>query len=286
MVSLIFILLITLCVIMRDTVITGAAEGLLIWYRNVVPVLLPFMILTRFYISRVHLKNKNRSLAIFMVVLIGVFCGYPMGAVVASSYLEQGTLERSTCQNLLPICSNLSPMFLAGYIHKQILQEAVPLPLLFIVIYLPSILLSTFLLLMERRKKIPPVSENKEMSKETKSESDLLTACIRQITVIGLYIMIFSILLEILLKFMGGSLWIKIFAGQMEITKGSLLISRLSLPFNIKTALIMGTAAFGGISAIYQTKDAMQHSGLSVIHYVICKILCAFASGIFIYLIL
>lgn len=286
LVSIFFIILIILCILFRDIVISGAAEGLLIWYRNVVPVLLPFMIISRYFVDNFKIRKNSRFLACIATVIIGILCGYPMGAKTGTSFLKQGKIDKPMCQILLPLCNNLSPMFLAGYIHKQVLKEQVSIYALFLAVYLPYLLLTVLLITIYfKTEKSSGQTEHTNLQNTEKREPshEVLSDCIRQITVIGIYIMIFSILLEIIVSLFGSNQYAIILASQMEITKGSMLLSSLPYSCKIKTALIVSAASFGGISALYQTKDAMGDSGLSIIKYTLCKISCALLSGILIY---
>jgi hypothetical protein len=285
--SLFCIFLIFLCIFFRGTVISGAAEGLSIWYQYVVPVLLPFMIISRYFVLSFHVKKNNQLLSSCSLLLIGILCGYPMGAKLAASLVEDGKLSKRNGQLLLPLCNNISPMFLAGYVHKQILQEQLSLFHLVLAIYLPYLLLTFSLFLLFQRPNFH--FEKKELQfneKNSVSPNQVLTDCIRQITIVGIYIMIFSILLEFMTEYFSGHPYVLLFSAQLEITGGIRLLPALPFSMATKTALIVASASFGGLSAIYQTKDALGQSGLSILLYIICKVLCAITSGILMWLLL
>ena len=76
----------------RNAVISGASEGLVLWYLYVLPTLLPFMILTQMMMQTDTVYLVSRITESFMrlfpgvsgygsfAVIAGFLCGYPMGA--------------------------------------------------------------------------------------------------------------------------------------------------------------------------------------------------------------
>ncbi len=298
MISFLCVLLIIFLIIFRDTAIDGALSGLMIWYQCVVPVLLPFILISNVFVNN-YRKNINLShsgqnelKAVISTVFLGLLCGYPIGAKTGAELLKSGAYDKKTLTLLLPLCNNASPMFIAGYIHKQVMLESIPLSKLFLAIYLPYFLffIPVILKLIKHKnhdkvldKKINPTDFSKKH--ETKSEnSELLLSSLRQITIIGIYIMIFSIFLEFIINLNLDNTAIKSAGAFLEITRGTDFASGLDLPLKTKTALITSITSFGGISAIYQTNEVIKDSGLSIIHYTILKTLGGFLSGILIYM--
>ena len=122
---------------------------------------------------------------------------------------------------------------------------------------------------------IIPVSQaNTRQSKSISEKS------ISQITFVGIYIMLCSIVSEFIFHSNLFDATIKlILVGATEITRGVVQISQTSLMNEqIKTALILACTSFGGISSILQTNKVIQDSGLSLLHYIFVKLLCAIGS--------
>lgn len=94
----------------------GASAGILLWYRKILPVLLPFTLASRL----MEASNIISFLppAVGMAVL-GWCCGYPMGAIWAAILVRNGKLTCRQGELLLPLCSQPSPMFLVGYLRTQ-----------------------------------------------------------------------------------------------------------------------------------------------------------------------
>lgn len=119
--------------------ISGAADGLSLWYANVLPTLLP-MIFLGLLISRTRAAHLLAKLCtpvlcpLFHVsgygcvaLLMGLLCGYPLGAVMAGELYESGKITHSECRYLFTFHCLPSPMFILGFIRTQILSERIPL---------------------------------------------------------------------------------------------------------------------------------------------------------------
>ena len=105
-----------------------ASNGLLIWYRNMIPSLFPFMVLSGFMIrSGLSLKigqwlqpflgmifrlPSHMLYAIFM----GFLCGFPMGAKIVSDMLEKEQITLKEGEYLLAFCNNIGPLYMLGYV--------------------------------------------------------------------------------------------------------------------------------------------------------------------------
>ena len=67
----------------------------------------------------------------------------------------------------------------------------------------------------------------------------------------------------------------------LEIGGGVPVLYSMDISTKIKTALILSLTAFGGLSALFQSRDMIRISGLSFIKYTTGKIVCAFLCFIF-----
>ena len=105
-----------------------ASTGLLIWYRNMIPSLFPFMVLSGFMIrcglsvtigqwlqpvlGIIFRLPAQMLYAIFM----GFLCGFPMGAKIAVDMMETGEINETEGEYLLSFCNNIGPLYMLGYI--------------------------------------------------------------------------------------------------------------------------------------------------------------------------
>lgn len=281
-----------LCVIVLLTFpnpcILGAQNGLLLWYSKVLPVLLPFFILSSI------LSNSISFSPILTTLILGVFCGYPMGAKCVKDYYLQGYFSKSTATKLLCVCNHASPMFLIGYVCTMQLQGRLPLSMLLFAIYWPPVLLGlTFILLSYRqnncKKKaeasvvVYPNSYRKNITLDESIEHSLLLIC-----KIGCYIMLYSILCNLLLTIGAemenhltipmGSLLIPFFTGCLEMTTGIATIANVEAPSILKLALVTAVASFGGCSSISQVKSTIKGTTLPMVPYILSKCICGLLS--------
>lgn len=330
----------------NSVVINGAACGLMLWYNNVIPVLLPFMLLSNIMVSRIGRYTNKTSYAIITTLFLGIFCGYPLGAKTASDFVKRGSIPKTTGNILIPLCNNSSPMFIAGYIVHTLLNDQITFPYAMLAIYIPYIIFVVVALLTHKATKDghteyhdntagkshthsgyhnnisnkssihseyhnntsdksrshskyhdndnnsdkytkhqddDTTDKSRKYTKHSSenisstNEPDIIMDSVTQITYVGIYIMICSIIIEFI-KYIPGLPLDKLafLSGITEITNGTHIVSTCNaFSGQIKTALVMAFTSFGGISAILQTKKVISHSGLSIISYIIIKTICA-----------
>lgn len=291
MLTIILCILILMCVYNSKIIVEGATTGLMLWFYNVVPLLLPFMLISNLLVSRININNSSNKKAIFYTIFLGVFCGYPIGAFTTEKCVDSGFYSLKTGNILLPMCNNASPMFISGYIVHSRLQDFVSLPKAFTLIYLPYILYTacSFVLYSEHnRYQYVPSSKG---TGEKNNSAKTLTDVIENICIIGVYIIICSIIMELMLYALdtlsaqqilnsNHTLFSKILISSVEITRGADLIGTLHISGKKIIALTLALTSFGGVSSILQTMQVIKASGLSIKKYISVKIICAMATYI------
>lgn len=296
-----FVFILILLIYNSSIVISGASYGLMLWYKNVLPMLLPFMLISGLmvqYVSKKQSINKpsTYTYGIFTSIVLGITCGYPIGAKTCADFIKNNTYSSKIGNILLPLCNNSSPMFISGYIVYRILQQRFSLLFVMLCIYIPYIIvtsLSLFVLYIADKhcKKtsdhVPSLINKNETPTKTNdiiqspihklSVNDYLLNTINQITMIGIYIMICSIFIELInnISYINEPLS-SLLSGLIEITRGVDSINSLvTIDGKIKTALIISVTSFGGLSSILQTQMVIEKSGLSIIYYTVIKVICA-----------
>lgn len=304
----------------NQVVVTGARAGLMLWFHDVLPLLLPFMLLSNLFVLKIRTKKTGAAYAIPVLFLLGLLCGYPLGAKMAADFTKEGYIKSSTATILLPLCNNISPMFLSGYIGHTVLQDQFPFWFLLAVLYAPYVLVTSiaFLILHTRNKRKQKFSNSNKHTKRAISAqeaavthhssdptdhtseystkyipqqstlaNDLLLQSVIQITYVGLYIMICSILFALVCAIPHLPSDVStVLCGILEITQGSTVLSASAFSPVIKTALILACTSFGGISAFLQTLQVTKQSGLSMIYYLSVKCICGCMTGFTLYLLL
>ena len=131
----------------NQVVVTGARAGLMLWFHDVLPLLLPFMLLSNLFVLKIRTKQAPLKCGpvLFPARLL---CGYPLGAQMASDFTKEGHIKPSTATILLPLCNNISPMFLSGYIGHTVLQDRFPFWFLLVILYVPYVLVTSIVFLV------------------------------------------------------------------------------------------------------------------------------------------
>ena len=249
----------------------GARQGLVLWGNVVLPTLLPFMICSGVIVAMdaIHILTGpfNPILSGILslsdqgsfCLMSGLLCGYPMGAKTTSDFLDQGRLSVQEGKYLLAISNHPSPMFVLGYVMAQIAlipSMASPCPLWAVLsaLYLPILPISILARCCyhynrQTREEACPLAAQTAPEKAAGFSFDThMMSCFETMVKIGGYIMLFSI------------------------PTGIQMIAS-SVPGRMGALLIIGSAAFGGFSGIFQTKSVLKNAGLSIRHYMLWKML-------------
>lgn len=278
-------LLLLLC--MPEAALKGAKSGLLLWFHQVLPSLLPFFIVSNLItatgigaflsklLSPVFCPLFHCSKTASYPILIGFLSGLPIGAKTIADYVEKGWISKQEGQYLLPLCNNSGPFFILSYIALNELDIPEKKYALLCIIYAAPIITSFFSYLLFYHHK-PFSLSNLPFEQFTKFSYQLLDNCIMTgfevLTKVGGYLILFSILAEIIPSLLPlSALSHALLTGTLEITVGIHKLAELPLHLHKKTALIAAITTFGGLSGLAQTKSAVSQSGLTLLPYVITK---------------
>ncbi|MBR6527666.1 MAG: hypothetical protein IKT45_06945 [Lachnospiraceae bacterium] len=297
----------------------GASVGLLLWFQTILPTLLPIMILADFILriggDRYLTKLVAGPLSLIFGLsengcygaLVGLLCGYPMGAKTTASLLKENRISRQEANYLLAFSNQPSAMFLIGYLCLSLFADydgnTLVFPLLFGV-YGSAVLISIFYrgietmhhvlsnswqdnLSAEPQPNIPisPSTHNKSADSSPLSllESSMMTS-FEVMVKIGGYMMLFSIAEVHIGKVPLVNATVKsMLMGIIEMTTGCRHVATvIQLPWAL--ALCGAVTTFGGLSGLAQTSHVLQGSGLSMGRYVLWKLLQGILAGILILL--
>lgn len=269
--------------------INGAKSGLLLWYSTIIPTLLPFIIISKIIVNSDSIKifsypfkilkkkfptfNENIPFAIIM----GIMCGYPMEAKLLNDMNKNNLIDNKNAQILLCLFNNASPMFIFGYVYGVYLKNILSISTIILLIYIPIVIYGVFLFVAShifKNNKISATSiDNINNQAKEISINDIFMDAVNTIVMIGIYMMLFSIASNILIKITDSNIICSACSSILEITLGIDTIWNLDILLNIKTALILAITAFGGISSIAQTKCVLSNTELSINRYIISKII-------------
>lgn len=282
--------------------LTGVKNGLGLWLNIMIPTLLPFLILTGALLKTGNIRKLLKPSAFFWktffglspagayVLILGLLCGYPMGAKLAHDLYIDQQISRREGEYLLTFSCNASPAFIISYLSGILLKNkisAVQMILTFLAADLFCMLFFRFV--VYRGHTVDSVCVNK-IKKETYQQDSIgvildvsIMDGFETITRLGGYILLFSLILaSISFYWPFHAQSCMLFTAPLELTTGLKQIAGAPLPWKSRYLASMLLTSFGGFCVMAQTKSVLEKS-LSLIPYAISK--CLNASAIFLILV-
>ena len=285
------VILILLAFLLTDPsqAVDASRAGLMLWFHTLVPVLLPFLILSNLLIAIDGVSYLTRFLypvfhRIFgcssngcFCLAAGFLCGYPVGAKVAGDLVRQGRITEEEGNYLLIFCNNASPAFLIGYCLTDSLKRPDLLIPTLLLIYGVSLLLALFF----RGKRSFSDLHTEKKTSQSQISFKIVDVCmmngLESILKLGCYIILFSMLARLLIRLPCPSSYLTYGSvGFLEMTNGiALVTANVSIPIWQRYLFVLGFLAFGGLSGAAQTESMILDSGLSFVTYLKAKLLTA-----------
>lgn len=292
----------------------AAWDALCLCGRTVVPALLPFLLLSSLLIrcgaatrlagglsplTRLLFRLPAWSAVPF---LLGMVCGYPVGAMAIAQLYEQGRCSKQAAERMLPFCNNAGPAFVIGSVGAGMLSNPTLGWMLYGAHVLAAILTGVTLSCF-----IPTQIERPIPSQESESQPLMLAfiqaveeSAIKLLRICAL-IVFFAVLIRMvqlsgLCSLLCGALahflpWIPLSALQ------SMLLGSLEMTTGISGCTALGTdpvrlllaemmLSFGGLCVLCQVASVVCPLGLSLRPYLIGKLLTCGLSAIILYVML
>lgn len=258
------------------TALAGAAEGIDICIKTVIPSLFPFFFLTGILTNSIEGycpkwirwlgKSSKIPYGAEYFLLIGAVGGYPVGAQSIYQAYKQGDLKKKDAERMLCFCNNAGPAFIFGMAGQLFTSTAHTL-LIWIIQILSALLVSALL---------PGDSGQKRMhnykQKDT-SISEALINAIKAISIVCGWIIIFRILCVLLRRWI---LWIlpvsisAVLCGILELSNGCIDMASVSNEA-IRFIFTCGICSFGGCCVALQISSIIGE--LSIKSYIYGKLL-------------
>jgi sporulation integral membrane protein YlbJ len=265
-----------------------ALTGLELWYNNMIPTLLPFMILSGTMV-RMGLTEGFTTLVypiirpifrvsrnVCYVMIMGFLCGFPMGAKCVNDLYVRGRLTRREAEYLLAFCNNIGPVYFISFALPLIGSRQIG-ACLFGMYGIPLIY-GIFLRYTNYRELgvCPAVPENHETSAAQNLPTCLdeaIFSSLQSILMLGGYMILFNLLMLLPHLLLGEKMcWV---APLLEITGGlKLLGDRLPC-----YSLIL--LPFGGLSCIAQTYSCIRQTDLSISNYIFHKLILTALTAVY-----
>lgn len=281
-----FFLYLILC---PDSAISGVRDGLLLWYRSVLPTLFPFLFLCSLLLKLDLLAPILPAVfyplhALFgctrygaLAILTGFFCGFPMGAKITHDLELDEKINVKEAAWLSGFVNNLSPGFLLSYLAYD--QMNLPSWNLF---FLSNILGASLLyglitsfsmrrFFTNEKNSIRHPSSCTQGGSRQKLYSqidDCIHDSVKNTVRLCVYITLFSILKNALaLLLPKETIFALLLRSSIEVTGGIQLIASSSLSFSLKFILVNALCTFGGVCALVQTAGIAEMNLHALIQY-------------------
>lgn len=274
--------------------LSAARQGLNLWLNTLLPTLLPFLILTGLLLGTDGIERMLSPLKkvwniLFglsssgaYALLLGLLCGYPMGAKVTSDLYTDGQITKREAEYLLTFCNNASPAFIATYLSHICLAGQVPLREILTILILSDLACMLFFrFVIFGGQTISDTSGNpsKKETSRLRSQGTLIDVSIMNgfetITRLGGYILLFTLVSACIRHFLElPPVVCCSLSGILEISSGLNEIANTALSIHMKYFLSMIATSFGGLCILAQTRSVLNRT-LSVKPYIAAKLINA-----------
>lgn len=308
--------LLVICIIAYpDAAFRASLQGLKVWWTIIFPALLPFLILSEMLLAFGWIHGLGVLLNPLMRLLfrlpgvggwawaVGWTAGYPAGTEAVVKLRRQQLISRHDGDRLLSLSHASSPVFIVAVVGVGFLQQA-DTGLFLAIIHWTSSLISMLVLQLIFRPASGSAADSvslpaaKQSTKTRFSASRVLdamesahradgrplgqllgeavTAAVATLMMIGGYIMIFSVIIQVTKLVIPHQVGTYIMNGLLEVNLGAFTIGNAtftSLVFQI--ALVSAVLGWSGISAHLQVHSLIKETDLRYSRFLISRVIHA-----------
>ena len=288
-------------------------SGFLLFANAVFPGLFPFLVLTKLlssfniidkiasYFSKITKKVFKISGIASFVFILSALCGYPMGAKMTADLHQSNKISDEEAPYIFMLSSVSGPMFIIGAIGSAMLNNA-KAGLIIYIAHIVSALICAYIFCNNKKRKLVLKQQTNKLPISQininygQALSDSVYSATQTIIVVGAYITIFFMLIDMLigthilspLEFVFKQLFL--FFGinpnvshgtacaVVEMTRGASEIAKFGTNA-ITVSLICAIVSFGGFSIIAQSLALGKKSKpktATFIFYKLCHAIIAF----------
>lgn len=287
-------------------------SGAKLFFNSVFPSLFPFLVIINIIIScdGIHIYSKLLGNIICkplklpkecnFALLVSVLCGYPLGARYTCDLYEKNIIDLNTCERLLNIASNSSPLFIIGAVGASMMSSTK----IGYILLISNILSCMFMGFIIPSKNISFNIKNRSanFSKTNTTNTNIgiilkssiedamknslniggfivvfsvITGIIKDNAIFNIVLNKFSLIIGVSSNFIEGLL-----LGIIEITNGCYLIASSNSDLYIKLPVMSFLIAFSGLSIISQVYSYTYKYNVSMKKYITRKFIQAIISSI------
>lgn len=255
------------------TALSGAAEGIELCLRTVIPALFPFIVLSSVFLScaTAFPWKETAFSTVFrfpqgegFLTLPCFLGGYPVGAQSVCNAYREGRLRKDTAQRLLAFSNNAGPSFVFGVVGQMFPKAWLPWALWGI--HIAGALAAARCVSNED-------SAPHSIRQPVQLKEDLMLGSVRTMGVICGWVILFRVIITFLDRWF---LWclpenLRIaLIGLLELSNGCCELSKIA-DIRVRFVLCSGMLAAGGLCVTAQTASVTK--GLSLRYYFLGKII-------------
>ena len=297
------IILLIFILLYPQEMLSASRNGLMLWFNNVLPVLLPFIVIVNFLAAFGFIQMVARWVSPLMkhifklpgaggfAIICGLISGYPMGAKTVADLHRDGEINLKEAQRLLAFCNNAGPLFIVGVVGVAFLGNAAA----GYVLWGGHVGAAIFMGIVTgwfskydgqtggkraSSKAMPKPPIGKALGESVKNAMEALV-------VVGGLIIFFSVVTKVVVMHVGDVPFIGVIAGAIEITNGVKLLADASVGVISPSlmAAVGGVVAFGGLSvhaqALHFTAGTGIKGGIYILHKLLHGIIAAGMTWVF-----
>ena len=293
--AILCIVLLPMMILFSEPLKYGVISGMELCFRNILPTLFPFFILSDLWAATMRPNDKGLtgklfekafgiSSAALPAFLLGSICGFPLGAKLGSRLYKENLISKSELERLSGFANNPSMAFVISGIGVGLYQDIRLGILLYISIVFAAISVGT---MFSRGSNI--TNNTAVISRQSFNlVNSIKSAGIASLT-LSVYIIFFSSVISLASAFIKDQLTLSILAGFIEISNAARLSASLSVEYRfIGLVTVAFALGFSGFSVHFQT-FAILPKEVSRKKYMLMKmlqgILCSLFAFIFLLII-
>ncbi len=319
-----------LLIIFSNTAVASASRGLNLWLNVVFPSLFPFFVASEILYRTGFIKSLGILLEPIMrplfnvpgcgsfALAMGITSGYPVGAKLTAKMREEKLLTKTESERLLSFTNNSGPLFIIGAVAVGMFNNPkIGFVLLFCHI-LACITVGIFFRFYGSRKTRVKNSDSSNTLKKFKKElantesvnigeilGDSIRSSINTILAIGGFIILFSVIINLLLETgiintaaaffsllfpiesISREIISSILSGFFEITTGINMISKLEeISFTQQLSAISLVLGWAGLSVHFQVYSIISKTDISIKPYLFGKLMHGFFSALYVWILM
>lgn len=257
------VLFLCLLFVQPERAMSGAREGLLLWYSVVLPAQLPFVVGVRLLFK---IASLNKMPVLASNFLLGLVSGFPVGAMTAGEFYKQGRIDRQNLTAAAAFSNMAGPLFVVGTVGTGILKNSLWGYCLLLVQWASALLLIIF-----------PAWRERHAERARTLKADVLTRCsvgqsmeeaVGEAAELMLKVGGFVVLFSVLRQWMGGPV-----GAMLELTGGIRWLAQQEISMKWILAGCSFLINFSGICVIMQSLGANAGVPISGLGFVGCKLL-------------